>query len=97
MAAILIEKKDHIARITLNRPEIENRINLQLAQELEEICNAVNQDDDIYVALITGAGDKFCSGSEIKSNVAASIAGIEKPAIAASNNDIQSPVVTCQE
>lgn len=87
MAAILIEKKDHIARITLNRPEVENRINLQLAQEMEEICAAVNQDDDIYVVLVTGAGDKFCCGSEIKSNVAASVAGIEKPVIAAINGD----------
>lgn len=87
MAAILIEKKDHIARITLNRPEVENRINLQLAQEMEEICAAVNQDDDIYVVLVTGAGDKFCCGSEIKSNVAASVAGIEKPVITAINGD----------
>ena len=87
MAAILIEKKNHIARITLNRPEVENRINLQLAQEMVEICAAVNQDDDIYVVLITGAGDKFCCGSDIKSSVAASVAGIEKPVIAAINGD----------
>src|SRR4030042_771660 len=87
MAAVLIEKKDHIARVTLNRPEVENSIKLQLAQEMEKICAAVNQDDDIYVVLITGAGDKFCCGSEIKSNVAASVAGIEKPVMAAINGD----------
>ncbi|UCC17628.1 MAG: enoyl-CoA hydratase/isomerase family protein [Dehalococcoidales bacterium] len=87
MAAILSEKKDRIARITLNRPESENSIDLQLAQEMEEICAAVNQDDGIYVVLLTGAGDKFCCGSEIKSNVAASIAGIEKPVVAAINGD----------
>jgi len=87
MAAILIEKKDHVARITLNRPEVDNRINLQLAQELEEICATVNQDDDIYVVLLTGAGDQFCCGSEIKTNTAASVAAIEKPVIAAVNGD----------
>ena len=87
MAAVLIEKKDHIARITLNRPEVFNYINLQLAQEMEETCAAVNQDDDIYVVLLTGAGDHFCGGSEIKSNVAASVAGIEKPVVAAVNGD----------
>ena len=87
MAAILIEKKDHVARITLNRPEVDNRINLQLAQEMEEICAAVNQDDDIYVALLTGAGEQFCRGSEIRSNAAASVAGIEKPVIAVVNGD----------
>jgi enoyl-CoA hydratase len=87
MAAILIEKKDHIACITLNRPGVDNRINLQLAQEIEEICAAVNQDDDIYVVLLTGAGEQFCCGSEIKSNAAASVAGIEKPVIAVVNGD----------
>ena len=87
MAAILIDKKDHIARITLNRPEVENRINLQMAQEMEEICAAVNQDDEIYVVLLTGAGKQFCTGSEIKSNVAALVARIEKPVIAAVNGD----------
>ena len=87
MAAIQIEKKDHIACITLNRPEVNNRIDLQLAQEMEEICTAVNQDDDIYVVLLTGAGDKFCCGSEIRSSAAASVAGIEKPVIAAINGD----------
>jgi enoyl-CoA hydratase/carnithine racemase len=87
MAAVLIEKKDHIARITLNRPEVDNRINLQFTQEMEEICAAINQDDDIYVVLLTGAGEKFSCGSEIKSNVAASVAGIEKPVIAAINGD----------
>jgi enoyl-CoA hydratase/carnithine racemase len=87
MAAILFEKNDHIARITLNRPEVDNRINLQLAQEMEEVCTAIDQDDDIYVVLLTGAGEKFCCGSEIKSNAAASVAGIEKPVIAAINGD----------
>jgi enoyl-CoA hydratase len=87
MVAILFEKKDHVARITLNRPEVDNRINLQFTQEMEEIRDAVNQDDDIYVVLITGAGEKFCYGSEIRSNAAASVAGIEKPVVAAINGD----------
>ncbi|UCD08795.1 MAG: enoyl-CoA hydratase/isomerase family protein [Dehalococcoidales bacterium] len=82
-----MEKKDHIARITLNRPEVNNRINLQLAQEMKEICADVNQDDDIYVVLLTGTGDKFCCGSEITSDTAVSVAGIEKPVIAAINGD----------
>jgi len=87
MAAVLFEKKDHIARITLNRPEVGNRIDLQFTQEMEEICAAINQDDDVYVVLLTGAGEKFCRGSEISSKAAASVAGIEKPVIAAINGD----------
>jgi enoyl-CoA hydratase/carnithine racemase len=85
---VLYEKKDHIARITLNRPDADNIINRQLAREMEDVCAAINQDDDIFVVVITGAGNKtFCSGSEVKSNVAASVAGIDKPVVAAVNGD----------
>ncbi len=88
MPVILFDKKDHIARVTLNRSEADNRINLQFAQKIEETCAVINQDDDIYVVLLTGAGDKaFCSGSEVKSSAAASVAAIEKPVIAAVNGD----------
>ena len=62
---VIYTRKDHVARITLNRPDADNVIDLQLAQELASTCAAVNQDDDIHVAVITGAGDKvFCGGSE---------------------------------
>ena len=60
-------KKDHIAYITLNRPGEDNVINQQLDQEMEEVCWGINQDDNIYVAVITGAGDRaFCGGSELE-------------------------------
>ena len=66
-ATIIYTKKDHIAHITLNRPEVDNIINQQLAQELEDVCCQINQDDNIYVVIITGAGDRaFCGGSELE-------------------------------
>ena len=66
-ATIIYTKKDHIAHITLNRPEEDNIINQQLAQELEDVCCVINQDDGIYVVVITGGGDKaFCGGSELE-------------------------------
>ncbi len=54
-ATIIYIKKDHVAHITLNRPEINNLISQQLAQEVEDVCCQVNQDDDIYVVIVTGA------------------------------------------
>ena len=66
-AAVIYTAKDHIASITLNRPEADNIINQQLAQELEDICCRINQDDSIYVVVITGAGDRaFYGGSELE-------------------------------
>ena len=109
-AAIIYTKKDHIASITLNQPATDNIINQQLAQELEDICGRINQDDNIYVVVITGAGDRaFCGGSELERsiqvattlevssaklkdvstryNVAAAVASINRPVIAAINGD----------
>jgi len=90
---VICTKKGHIAHITLNRPEANNIINQQLAQELLEVCEQINQDDDIYVVTVTGAGDKaFCSGGELESKEpryrpAGAIASIDRPVIAAINGD----------
>jgi enoyl-CoA hydratase/carnithine racemase len=92
-STVIYTTKDHIASITLNRPEAGNSLNLELAQELEEVCHQINQDDAIYVVILTGAGDKaFCKGSELGKSgtigsVASAIASIEKPVIAAINGD----------
>jgi enoyl-CoA hydratase len=88
-STVIYTKKDHVAHITLNRPEAGNSINLELAQELETVCRQVNQDEAVYVVIATGAGNKaFCKGSELeKLGAAAAIAAIEKPVIAAINGD----------
>lgn len=92
-STIIYTKKDHVAHITLNRPEVGNIINRQLAQEVEDACCQVNQDDDIYVVVITGAGDKaFCGGSELEDlnsacSVARAVASVDQPVIAAINGD----------
>lgn len=90
---IIYTQKDHIAYITLNRPEVNNIINQQLAQEVEDACCQINQDDEIYVVIITGAGDKaFCCGGELERldsgySVAKAIASVDRPVIAAINGD----------
>jgi enoyl-CoA hydratase/carnithine racemase len=61
---VIYIKKDHIGHITLNRPEAGNAIDFSLAQELAEICLQINQDEDIYIVLVSGAGDMFCSGAD---------------------------------
>jgi enoyl-CoA hydratase/carnithine racemase len=90
-STIIYSAKDHIATITLNRSQAGNRLNLEMAQELAEVCRLINQDDDVYVAILTGAGDKaFCGGSQPGKSAykaAAAIAAIEKPVIAAINGD----------
>jgi enoyl-CoA hydratase/carnithine racemase len=94
-STIIYTLKDHIATVTLNRPQAGNRINLEMAQELDEVCHLINQDDDIYVVILTGAGNKtFCRGSQPEKSAyktAAAVAAIEKPVIAAVNGDALGP------
>lgn len=91
-AAITYSKGNHIALLTLNRPQANNVINQQMAQEMAEACQRINQDDEVYVVIITGAGDSaFCQGSDEPQmtgyNPAAAIASIDRPVIAAINGD----------
>jgi len=91
-SAIVWSKQQHVARITLNRPAANNAINEQLAREMAEACREIGGDGDVYVVVITGAGEgAFCAGSEADGaagpGVAASVAGLEQPVIGAINGD----------
>lgn len=64
---LLYEKKDRIVTITLNRPERMNALSLEIMGRLEEAFERFRNDDDVWVAIITGAGDKaFCAGLDLK-------------------------------
>ena len=62
--AVLYEKRDHAAWVTLNRPQAHNRLDLPTCHELRAVCEAISQDDDVRLAALTGAGDAFCAGDE---------------------------------
>ena len=62
---IILEKKDKVAVITLNRPERLNAINPQLSEELVSAVDEVEKDNEVKVLVITGAGRAFCSGGDV--------------------------------
>ena len=63
---IILDKKDHIARLTLNRPERLNALNEEMFAELNSALEDVATDRDIRVFVITGAGRAFCASADIK-------------------------------
>lgn len=65
--AVLVEVKDHVATITLNRPDAMNAINADLALGLVEALRRVRSDDAIRVAVLTGNGRAFCAGADLRS------------------------------
>ncbi len=65
--AIIYEKKDRIAYITLNRPRVLNAINAQMGREMHEALYDFRDDPEVWVAIISGAGEKaFSSGHDLK-------------------------------
>jgi len=63
---IIYEKKDNLAYITLNRPEVLNVYNIQMRDELYQLLGAIRDDLEVRVAILKGAGDKaFCAGADL--------------------------------
>lgn len=51
--------------MTLSRPELSNRVGLEMATELREVCQAVQADENIRLVILTGEGDQFSVGREV--------------------------------
>ena len=63
---LLIEKIDHVAIITLNRPNRLNAITERLHEELISALEQFDDDEETRVVVITGAGRGFCAGEDVK-------------------------------
>lgn len=63
---VTLEQRDGVAHLTLNRPEVANGINLQLAEELLQAVTSLADDASVRAVLLTGAGARFCGGGDVK-------------------------------
>ena len=99
---VLLDKKDHIALVTLNRPEKLNAFGGLMRQEIAEIVTEVCADSEIRVIVITGAGKAFCVGGDVnefvsgKTQALADISPSERPAmtkIVLALNEAEKPVI----
>ena len=63
---VIYEKKGKIAYITLNRPARLNAMNPEMSSELDKVWGDFQSDDNLWTAIITGAGRAFCSGVDVE-------------------------------
>ena len=76
---ILYQTRDQIAFITFNRPDSLNAMNRQMTRELVDVCQQVEEDSGIRVAIFTGAGEKaFSAGMDLKERAETSFSPIER-------------------
>ncbi|MEM7227420.1 MAG: enoyl-CoA hydratase-related protein [Planctomycetota bacterium] len=64
-SAVLAETADHVATITLNRPDVYNAFNDAVSKELHDALKAAERDKDVRVIILTGAGKAFSSGQDL--------------------------------
>ena len=64
--AVLYDLTDHVATITYNRPEALNAVNGALRADLNDAFARFRDDEDAWVAIVTGAGRAFCVGADLK-------------------------------
>ena len=69
MSKVLYEKRDRIAWVTINRPEARNAIDPDVHRAMIEAWADFAEDDSVDVAILTGAGDAFCAGADLKTYI----------------------------
>ena len=63
---LLIERRERIAVVTLNRPESLNALNKELQDAITATSQELRIDDDVWAVVLTGAGRGFCSGADMR-------------------------------
>ncbi len=62
---IIFEKKDGVAKITLNRPDVMNALDAQTLEEMYAACEDIENDVSVRVAVVTATGRAFCTGADL--------------------------------
>ncbi len=70
---VLFEKRNRIAYVTINRPEKRNSLTSEVRRKLGEAWKEIRDDPDVWIGILTGAGDtSFCAGGDLGENLARS-------------------------
>ena len=97
MAFVTLEKQGHVGVVTMNRPEALNALNDQVLRDLDAVLTQAEEDAELYVLVVTGAGRSFVAGADIGQmsgfsavegkafGVFAKLENLSKPTIAAVN------------
>jgi enoyl-CoA hydratase len=91
---ILRERRGHVELLTINRPEARNAINRATATALSDALDDCETDDDVWVVVLTGAGDKaFSAGMDLKAFAAGEFPITEKGFGGLTKRDFPKPLI----
>jgi enoyl-CoA hydratase len=70
------EERGHVAVLTINRPEARNAVNGDVASGMEAAIDRMEEDPEIWVGIVTGAGPVFCAGADLKAIASGQAGGL---------------------
>jgi enoyl-CoA hydratase len=65
-SSCIVEQEGHVLIVTLNRPERKNAFNGEMLMGMYRAWRRLDEDDDLYCAILTANGDTFCAGMDLK-------------------------------
>ncbi len=94
MSELLRERQGHIEILTINRPEARNAINLATATALSDALDQIEADDEVWVVVLTAAGDKaFSAGMDLKAFATGEFPITEKGFGGITKRDFPKPII----
>jgi enoyl-CoA hydratase len=63
---LLFERRGNVAVVTLNRPEVKNALSMEMMARMADAWVEIDEDPELRVAVVTGAGGNFCAGMDLK-------------------------------
>lgn len=77
---VTLERRGHVAVLTLNRPDRLNAISVPLREEVTSAVKALKADDEVRAVVVTGAGRGFCAGADLMGTGPVATGRVEEPA-----------------
>jgi len=94
---ILTERHGRILVITINRPESRNAVNLAVSQGLADAVDELDENPDLSVAVLTGAGGNYCAGMDLKAFAAGEVVAIPGRGIGFTERPPRKPLIAAVE
>ncbi|MGU3291339.1 acetyl-CoA acetyltransferase [Williamsia sp. M5A3_1d] len=95
-SGVLVRRDGHLLEVTINRPQARNALDAATNAELDEVFDAYLADPDLWVAILTGAGDKaFSSGNDLAATASGAMFSVPKNGFAGltSRPNLTKPVI----
>ena len=76
---VKVERRGHLLIVTINRPEMKNAVNPETSDLIQSAMDVLDETDELFVGIITGAGGNFSAGADLKAAAERAKAGKPNP------------------